>query len=82
MAASYSLILSKGTHLVDESTRRLVLEAIESGERLIEIPVDRFHDGTTTAATVVTAHVIALFAHERPDDVELPPNVTAIGRRP
>jgi hypothetical protein len=81
MAASYSLILSKGTHLVDESTRRRVLEAIEQGERVIEIPVDRYHDGTTTTATVVTAHVIALFAHEALDEVELPANVTALVRR-
>src|ERR1700704_4072214 len=59
MAARYSLILSKGTHLVDESTRRRVLAAIESGERVVEIPVDRYQDGMTTTATVVTSHVVA-----------------------
>jgi hypothetical protein len=81
MAASYSLILSKGTHLVDETTRRRVLRAIEMGERVVEIPVDRYHDGTTTTATVVTAHVVAFFAHEPVDDVALPANVTPFVRR-
>jgi fibronectin type 3 domain-containing protein len=81
MAASYSLILSKGTHLVDESTRRRVLVAIEQGDRVVEIPVDRYHDGSTTTATIVTAHVVAFFAHEALDDVELPSNVTPLSRR-
>ena len=81
MAASYSLILSKGTHLVDESTRRRVLDAIERGERILEIPVDRYHDGSTTTAIVVTAHIIALFAHDDAEDDDLPANVTPLVRR-
>ncbi len=67
MAASYSLILSKGTHLVDERTRGLIVDAIAKGEPLVDIPVDRYHDGTTTVATVVVAHVIALFPHDALD---------------
>jgi hypothetical protein len=81
MAASYSLILSKGTHLVDESTRRRILDAIANGEPVVEIPVDRYHDGTAINATVVVAHVVAFFPHEQLDDAELPLNVTPIGRR-
>jgi hypothetical protein len=81
MAASYSLILSKGTHLVDEGTRVRILDAIASGEPVVEIPVDRYHDGTRTTATVVVAHVVALFPHDSPDDVEVPTNVTPLLRR-
>jgi hypothetical protein len=81
MAARYSLILSKGTHLVDESTRRHVLTAIENGERIVEIPVDRYQDGMTTTATVVTSHVVAFFPLDAQEDVELPSNVTPLVRR-
>ncbi len=78
MAASYSLVLSKGTHLVDADARRRILEAIDRGERVVEITLDRYQDGAATAATIVTAHVIAFFAHEPLDDAALPPNVTPI----
>ena len=81
MAASYSLILTKGAHVVDETTRLRVLEAIEAGRRVVEIPVDRFADGTTTTATILTAHVVAFFPHDSPDDAELPLNVTPLVRR-
>lgn len=81
MAASYSLILSKGTHLVDERTRARIVDAIANGDAVVEIPVDRYHDGTRTLATVVVAHVVAFFPHDAPDDVELPTNVTPFPRR-
>ena len=80
MAARYSLILSKGTHLVDEGTRLRILAAIENGDRVVEIPVDRYQDGMTTTATVVTSHVVAFFPLEA-DDVEFPSNVTPFVRR-
>jgi hypothetical protein len=81
MAARYSLILSKGTHLVDESARRHILAAIENGERVVEISVDRYQDGTTTTATVVTSHVVAFFPLDADDDVALPSNVMPLLRR-
>ena len=81
MAARYSLILSKGTHLVDESARRRILAALENGERVVEIPVDRYQDGMTTTATVVTAHIVAFFPLDAADDLELPSNVTPLVRR-
>jgi hypothetical protein len=61
MAAAFSLVLSKGTHLIDDGARTRVLEAIEAGARVVEIDVDRYHDGACTTATIVTAHVVALF---------------------
>ena len=81
MAVTYSLILTKGTHLVDERAHARIVAAIENGERVVEIPVDRFQDGTTTSATIVTAHVVAFFPHEALDEVELPENVTPFARR-
>ena len=81
MAARYSLILSKGTHLVDERARRQILAAIENGERVVEIVLDRYHDGTTTTATVVTSHVVAFFPLDADDDLALPSNVTQLVRR-
>jgi len=81
MAVTYSLILSKGTHLVDEDARARIVDAIEHGERVVEIAVDRFQDGTATIATIVTAHVVAFFPHEPLDELELPENVTPFARR-
>ncbi|HEX3465705.1 MAG TPA: hypothetical protein VHS78_16770 [Candidatus Elarobacter sp.] len=81
MAVTYSLILSKGTHLVDDRARARIVDAIEHGERVVEIAVDRFQDGTATTATIVTSHVVAFFPHEALDDVELPENVTPFARR-
>jgi hypothetical protein len=81
MAAAYSLILSKGTHLVDEATRARIVAAIANGEPVVEIPVDRYQDGTTTTATIVTAHVVAFFPHELAAELELPANVTPLARR-
>lgn len=81
MAASYSLILSKGTHLVDERARARILAAIEAGERVAEIEVDRYQDGTTARATIVLAHVIAFFPHDDDAEIELPANVTPLARR-
>ena len=81
MAVTYSLVLSKGTHLVDERARARIVGAIECGERVVEIAVDRFQDGTSTTATIVTAHVVAFFPHEAVEDAELPDNVTPFARR-
>jgi hypothetical protein len=81
MAAAYSLVLSKGTHLVDERARACVLDAIESGARFVEIPVDRYQDGSHTIATIVTAHVVAVFPLEDGTDGTLPANVTPFVRR-
>jgi hypothetical protein len=81
MAARYSLILSKGTHLVDESARRHILAAIDRGERVVEIAVDRYQDGMTTTATVVTSHVVAFFPLDVADEGAMPSNVTPFVRR-
>ncbi|HEY0615338.1 MAG TPA: hypothetical protein VGC96_11880 [Candidatus Elarobacter sp.] len=81
MAGSISLVLSKGTHLIDAPARDRVLDAIERGERTVEIPVDRYADGAATTATIVTAHVVAFFPHDDCDDTELPLNVSPFVRR-
>ncbi|HZW53781.1 MAG TPA: hypothetical protein VFF00_07090 [Candidatus Elarobacter sp.] len=81
MAAAYSLVLSKGTHLIDAPARARIMDAIANGERIVEIPVDRYQDGTATTATIVTAHVVAFFPHDDAADVELPANVTPLSRR-
>lgn len=81
MAARYTLVLSKGTHLVDETARHRVLAAIRNGERVVEIALDRYQDGSTTAATIVTAHVVAFFPLESAGELTLPDNVTPFVRR-
>jgi hypothetical protein len=81
MAARYTLVLSKGTHLVDETARHRILTAIRDGERVVEVSLDRYQDGMMTAATVVTAHVVAFFPLESADELALPGNVTPFVRR-
>jgi len=80
MAAGFSLVLSKGTHVIDDDARARLLAAVESGARIVEVEVDRYADGTASRATIVTAHVIAIFPIE--DDVAaLPANVMPFARR-
>jgi len=81
MAAAYSLVLSKGTHLVDERARDRLLAAIEGGERVVDVVVDRYEDGTPTTATIITAHVVAIFPVDAGDGAMLPSNVTPLVRR-
>lgn len=79
--ATYCLVLTKGTHLVDDDARNRVLAALEHGERIVDIAVDRYQDGRSEPATIVTSHVVAFFPHEDLEEVELPANVTALVRR-
>jgi hypothetical protein len=83
MNLKFSLVLSKGTHLVSEKTLQIIVDAIESGRRVVQIPVDRFHDGNEILCTLVTAHVVALFPIQegRDGDLDLPLNVVALSAK-
>jgi hypothetical protein len=81
MEPQFSLVLTKGTHLIEDSTRSTVLAAIESGRKVVEIPVDRFHDGNSTIATIIISHIVALFPISDDQDVEVPLNVFHIARK-
>jgi hypothetical protein len=83
MSLKFSLVLSKGTHLVSEKTFRTIVDAIESGTKVVQIPVDRFHDGNEILCTLVTAHVVALFPIQESlnGDLDLPLNVVALSAK-
>jgi hypothetical protein len=60
-SAGYTLILSKGTHLVSDDAAEGILEAIRSGEPLIRVDLDLFgRSAVRRETTIVTSHVVAL----------------------
>jgi len=64
----YTLVLTKGTHRVDQDTADLLCEAIERGERKISVDVDTACDGFSRSAMIIfTSHVVALIAEEGVD---------------
>ncbi|MBV9439831.1 MAG: hypothetical protein JOZ24_07555 [Candidatus Eremiobacteraeota bacterium] len=76
---TYSLVLTRGTHLIDEGTRASILHALDCGERTVDVALDRGHAGFEAEATVVCAHVVALLKHAPPpQDEEIAANVTPL----
>ncbi len=56
----YTMILSKGTHLVTAADAVAILGAIDEGRRTIEISLDPFGGGQDRRTTIVLAHVVLL----------------------
>ncbi len=64
----YTMILSKGTHLVTAADAVAILGAIDEGRRTIEISLDPFGGGQDRRTTIVLAHVVLLTPN--PDEKE------------
>jgi hypothetical protein len=78
----FTLILTKGTHLVSDKVAEQIVAAIEADEKLIKVDLDLFgRIALHRETTIVAAHVVCLTKNivrtKAPDD----PKVTAITRR-
>jgi hypothetical protein len=78
----FTLMLTKGTHLVSDDDAARIFEAIRSGEKLVELNLDLFGDTTFhRQTTVAVAHIVCLCKnitrHKDLDD----PKVTTLARR-
>jgi hypothetical protein len=65
---TYTLVLTKGTHIVSATAASTILDAIDRAERLVSIPLDLFggvDEARTT--TLAVSHVIALTANPTPN---------------
>lgn len=83
MVVSYTLVLSKGTHVVSSDQARRILDAVTNGEPFVEVQIGVFGDATETRrVTVIVSHVVAIFENEaRDDEIELPPEKVRYLRR-
>jgi 6,7-dimethyl-8-ribityllumazine synthase len=68
---SYTVFLTKGTYVVDESDAERIRSAVASGAPFVEVGVDLRCDGATAhRAEIATAHVVTLV--RVPDAFDLP----------
>jgi hypothetical protein len=56
----FTLILTKGTHLVSETTAAAILHAVKEREPLVDIELDPFGGSEPRKTSLATAHVVAL----------------------
>jgi hypothetical protein len=68
---SYTVFLTKGTYLVDESDAQRIRSAVASRAPFVEVGVDLRCDGAAAhRAEIATAHVVTLV--RVPDVLEVP----------
>ncbi len=72
--SGYTLILTKGTHLVSETAAAAILHAVQAREPLVDIELDPFGGSEPRTTSLATAHVVALM---RNPDVRAAEPVTA-----
>jgi hypothetical protein len=64
MIAACTLLLTHGTHIIDESSAREVERAMDSGASSVEIGLDMTGSGNTLSrARLSMAHVVAVIRH-------------------
>ena len=81
--ASYTLILSRGTHFVNETDGEAILTAIANSEPTVTVDLDMIGDGfLKRGVRLATAHVVAVIPNdddeETDDQIPFGPNVTAL----
>jgi hypothetical protein len=66
MIAACTLLLTHGTHIIDETSAREVERAMDSGASSVEIDLDMTGSGNTLSrARLSMAHVVAVIRHPR-----------------
>lgn len=80
---SYTLILTRGTHVVDRRAGDAILAALAEGAPVVSVDVDLRSDGfTQRGVQLATAHVVALIPNEdagaNDDAIPFGANVTAL----
>jgi hypothetical protein len=80
---SYTLILTKGTHLISSAAAETVRSAIEAGEALVHIELDPFGNvDSERKTTIAVRHVVALTKNAPPLGANSTKNLAAFrGRR-
>jgi len=69
---SYTVFLTKGTYVVDESDAERIRSAVAARAPFVEVGVDLRCDGASAhRAEIATAHVVTLV--RVPDALEVPP---------
>jgi hypothetical protein len=82
---SYTLILSRGTHVVSPAAAAAILDALASRAALVSIDIDLLCDGfIRPGVKLATSHVVALIPNEssvhETDEIPCGSNITALRR--
>lgn len=65
---TYTLILSKGTYLIDAKDAVVIKEALRKDERVVDIRLDPFGGfDSTRKTTIAVRHVVALTVNPKPE---------------
>jgi hypothetical protein len=83
MASSYTLILSRGTYVVDTTDGESILEALSNRKPVVTVDVDMLGDGFVREnVRLATSHVIAVIPNvaddKALDEIPYAPNVTLL----
>jgi len=79
-STTYTIVLTKGTHLISQTSAEIVLRALQENQRTVEIELDPFGGVAADRRTVVAIrHVIALTENVTPIADES--RVVALDRR-
>jgi len=79
--ASYTVILTKGVHLVDRAAADAIRAAIENGDRTVEVTLDPLGNADVNRRTLVAVrHIIALAENGRDVAGPMPANVAPLQR--
>jgi hypothetical protein len=80
---TYTLILTKGTHLISRAAAETVRSAIEAGEALVHIELDPFGNvDPERTTTIAVRHIVALTKNSPALGASSTQNLTAFrGRR-
>ncbi len=84
--ASYTLLLSRGMHFVDEAGGQAILAALSEGDAFVTVDVDLIGDGfIRRGVRLSTSHIVAIIPNDEEavsaEPVPFGPNVTALSRQ-
>ena len=80
---SYTLILTRGTHVVAREAGESILAALESGQKYVTVDIDMLCDGVVNSGVhIATAHVVAIVPNadnaDADDEIRFAPNVSLL----
>jgi len=73
MGRTCTLVLTQGTHVIDEGSASAVEQALEAGSRAVDISIDMTGSGNVLSfARISVAHVISVIRHPASPVLDLP----------
>jgi len=69
----YTIQFGVRAHFIDDDAAKAVLQAMETGERFVTVPIDLAADNRGTyTVTLNVSHIVAVIKHRDSDAVDAP----------